>query len=143
MLVSFRPAETATPWPWDEDTSGIWRWADQSFPELLITFTLCVTTVCVCVSQVCEVQTSQSDVGGQHVAKGAAGKVRADWLVVAKRQNLTNSHHKSEAVTWHEKIWHELRQWAGCSLTGWVKWWGQLAPWERGLDLLDMSGDVR
>ncbi len=33
---------------------------------------------CVCLSQVCEVQTSQSDVrDGQHAAKGAAGKVTA------------------------------------------------------------------
>lgn len=29
-------------------------------------------------SKVCEVQNSQSDVGGQHLAKGGAGKVSAD-----------------------------------------------------------------
>lgn len=34
-------------------------------------------------SQVCEVQNSQSDVGGQHLAKGGAGKVRAHWLLLA------------------------------------------------------------
>lgn len=38
-----------------------------------------VCNLCMCLSQVCEVQTSQSDVrDGQHAAKGAAGKVSAE-----------------------------------------------------------------